>query len=700
MMGRKLWKNRLPLLAGALALVGCLAAALLMPPPWREILREDSLDLVLLLDHKLVTTPTKLPDRVVVVDIDQRSIDVIGPWPWPRSAIGQLVARIGAARPAVIAIDILFAEPDSRSPAALARQLGIAADRPDISAMAETLPDGDRLLAAAISTSPAVLGFVLDPTQPGSVPGAPVLTRGPTMVAPAWNAPGAIGPVPPFLQAAAGLGALSLPGDADGVVRRVPMLVVVGGVLHPGLALDTVRIARGASTYLIRPNPDLLSAGDLQISLPRDALLRLVPVDPRLRADRTVSAADLVAGTIDNARLAGAIVLVGSSAPEGGGLRSTAADPLTPSVQIEADAVNQMLSGRAPETITGTPELVLILGLGLVSIAAGLLLSPLAGLALILCAVSLAWIASVALSLHLDRLLDPMLPSGAAVIAFGMTSAASYAMTRQREARMRRRFEQHLAPAVVQRLVEQPELIKLTGERREITALFTDVENFTAMTHRADPVDLVAVLDAYIEGVAGLVIEHGGMVDKVVGDAVHAFFNAPLDLDRHAERAVDCALAIRDWTAAYRSAPAAARLGFQRTRIGVETGAAIVGDIGLRTKLDYTAHGDAVNAAARLEAANKELGSIICIGPTTAARLDPSVIRPLGKIAVRGRDDSMAVFEPWQAEMHPDLRKRYLAAFDLVEVDPLRAAELFERLAADCRNDPVAATWVKRLRGT
>jgi adenylate cyclase len=698
MMGRKLWKSRLPLLAGALALAGCTAAALFMPPPWREILRENSLDLVLLLDQKLVRNSTGLQGRVIVVDIDPQSIDVIGPWPWPRSTIAQLLERISAAKPAVIAIDILFAEPDSRSPAALARQLGMAADRPDISAMAETLPDGDRLLAAALTSSPVVLGFALDPMQAGSIAGAPVLARGPVMVTPAWNAPGAIGPVPMFVQAAAGLGALSLPGDADGVVRRVPMLVDVGGVLHPGLALDAVRAARGASDYLIRSSPDVLSAGDLQIPLPRDALLRLLPVDPRLRTERTLSAADVVAGSAGILGLAGAIVLLGSSAPESGGLRQTAADPLTPSVQIEADAVSQMLGGRAPEAITGAPELALILGLGLLAIAIGLLRSPLAGLALILCAASLAWIAAVALSLELDRLLDPMLPSAAAVTVFGMTSVASYAVTRRREARMRRRFEQHLAPAVVQRLVEEPDLIKLTGERREITALFTDVENFTAMTHGADPRELVAVLDAYIEGVADLVIRHGGMVDKVVGDAVHAFFNAPLDLDRHAARAVDCALAIRDWTAAYRSGPAAARLGFERTRIGVETGEAIVGDIGLRTKLDYTAHGDAVNAAARLEAANKELGSSICIGPTTAARVDPSIIRPLGKIAVRGRDDMMAVFEPWPAEMPPDLRKRYLAAFDLVEVDPARAAELFECLATDCRSDPVPAAWAKRLR--
>ena len=131
-----------------------------------------------------------------------------------------------------------------------------------------------------------------------------------------------------------------------------------------------------------------------------------------------------------------------------------------------------------------------------------------------------------------------------------------------------------------------------------------------------------------------MVFEHGGMVDKIVGDAVHAFFNAPLDLDDHPRRAVECAVAIRAWAESYRASPAPAAIGFGRTRIGIETGQAIVGDVGLRSKLDYTAHGDAVNAAARFEAANKELGSAICVGPAAAARCDAGMFRPLGTITV------------------------------------------------------------------
>jgi adenylate cyclase len=242
-------------------------------------------------------------------------------------------------------------------------------------------------------------------------------------------------------------------------------------------------------------------------------------------------------------------------------------------------------------------------------------------------------------------------------------------------------------------------LLKLTGEKRELTALFTDVENFTAMTHRAQPEQLIAALDAYVEGATDIIIKHGGMVDKIVGDAVHAFFNAPIDLDQHTRRAVDCAIALRDWASAFQLCSAPAALGFGRTRIGVETGDAIVGDIGLHTKLDYTAHGDVVNAAARLEAANKELGSTICIGPVAASRLDPSTIRPLGRISVRGREEAMAVFEPWPADTPSALRERYLAAFGLIETDSKRAVELLEELALECGSDPVPAAAARRLLG-
>jgi adenylate cyclase len=691
MMGKGLWRNRFELIAGATALIGTAAAAVLMPQSWRDILRESAFDNVLTLDGRLRPAgANQTAPNIVVVDIDRPSLERLGPWPWSRTAIARLVATVAAARPRVIAIDILFADADTRSAGALARELGRLVDRADIATMAESLPDGDRLLADAMHRAAVVLGFVLDPTAGGAVVGVPVLVRGYPHRAGIWSARGAIGPTPVLAGAAAGMGALSLPGDADGIVRRVPLLVDIGGDIRPGLAFDALRAAQGASAYVMQPESGVVRTGVLQVELGQHALLRLLPIPPEAHAGRTFSAADLLKGKAPSA-FTDAIVLIGSSAPEAGGLRQSSTDPLTPSAQIQADAIGQIQRGRAPLPMPRGYEPVLFLCTEFLVLVAVVVCSPVAASLLTILLIGFIWSGSVWLSLAFDRLLDPLAPSLAGVAVFGVTSVASYASTRRSEARLRRRFEQHLAPAVVRRIVERPDLLKLDGERRELTALFTDIESFTAMTHNSDAVKLVSLLDDYVDGVSEIVISHGGMVDKIVGDAVHAFFNAPLDLENHPVCAFRCSLALRRWTEKFRSQPAALALGLRQTRIGLETGKAIVGDIGSMSKLDYTAHGDVVNAAARLEAANKELGSSICIGPIAASRLDPSTIRPIGKIALRGRDDLFLVYEPWPPSATPEARVSYLAAFALLDAEPDHAAALFNAMAPDCPADLVVA---------
>ena len=209
---------------------------------------------------------------------------------------------------------------------------------------------------------------------------------------------------------------------------------------------------------------------------------------------------------------------------------------------------------------------------------------------------------------------------------------------------MRARFEQRLAPDIVRRIAAAPEALRLGGETREITVLFTDIEGFTAMTGRAAPEELVALLDAYLDAMTRIVVAHGGMVEKIVGDGVHAVFNAPLDQPGHPRRALDCAVALLAAAELQRATPLGQRLGLGRTRIGLETGNAVVGDVGGSGRLDYTAHGDVMNTAARLEAVNKDLGTAICIGPVAAAAIGVERLLPLGEVAIRGRPTPLALF--------------------------------------------------------
>ena len=700
-MFRRFAGHRAPVAAGVGALTVFLAAVLLMPVAGREGLHETGFDLVLAVDQRWRSSEAHDSDaRVVVIDIDRRSIEALGAWPWPRETMARLVETVAGANPAAIAIDVLFAQPDGRSPAALARQLGALTNRPDLAQLAETLPDGDKRLAKVSRDLPVAFGFVLDPDQSQSLPGVPVLMRGSPGLGPLWRFAGAVGPHALLMQSARGLGALSLPGDADGKVRRAPLLVAVGDRLRPGLATEAVRLARQASAYLVESDPLRLTIGDVSIPLTGDALLRLAPLSADRAAASTYSAADVLAGNLDAQRLAGTIVLIGGSAPELGGLRGTAMDPLTPSVQIQAHAVRMMLAGRVPRPLVpgAASGIASVVALGVVAIAAGAALSPLLGTYVMLSAIVLTWMTALGLSLIYDRLFDPLTPSLGAAITFVVAAGASFAHTQWREALVRRRFEQHLAPAVVSRIVQDPGAVKLSGERREVTALFTDVEAFTTMTQRCDPERLVAVLDSYFEGLAAIVFAHGGMVDKIVGDAVHALFNAPMDLEEHPRRAVDCAIAMRTWSKDYQRRQEPAALGFGRTRVGVETGLAVVGDVGIQAKLDYTAHGDAVNTTARLEASNKELGSTICVGPAAAARCDPALLRPLGVIEVRGRAGPLAVFEPWPEDAPTAWRERYLEAIGSIERDCGRAIEMFETLAAERPDDPVPRRMAERLR--
>jgi adenylate cyclase len=233
-----------------------------------------------------------------------------------------------------------------------------------------------------------------------------------------------------------------------------------------------------------------------------------------------------------------------------------------------------------------------------------------------------------------------------AIGAFAAATLTRFVRDEWRARLLRLSFEQHLAPEVVRRIAANPQALRLQGEMREITALFTDIEGFTALTERAQPDELIALLDAYFEVTTRIVTDHGGMIDKIVGDAIHAIYNAPFALEDHPARAVDTALALLEASEAVRRSPLGQRLALGRTRIGIETGPAIVGDVGGSRKLDYTAHGNAMNAAARLEAANKDLGSSICVGPGTAARLDPDVLRPIGALTLRGRSQEIIVYTP------------------------------------------------------
>ncbi len=582
----------------------------------RSVLRERALDLLLpLLPRAAGSGP-----GVVIVDIDRAALARFGPWPWSRRRMAELVSAAAAGRPAALALDMLFAGPDRFA------------------------ADGDAALARALSAVPTALGFALETTGAGQdLPVTPILSRAPVRLPGLWRAAGAVGPLPALADVAQGLGALVVPPDADGPIRRVPLLVMAGNVLRPGLAVEAIRIAQGAGTLLIDTDGQLI-VGSLALPLGGDGMLRLWGSAPIT----TIAAATLIDDPRARTALAGRIVLIGGSAPELGGLRVTPASPATPSVRIQATAIETILGGHVPARPAWAdivePAAVGLLGVLCLAMATRLRPAAAALLTVLAC---LVWTAAAVASVPAFAvLLDPAGPPVVAIVAFALTTLVRFVRDEWRARLLRRSFEQHLAPEVVRRIAADPAALRLRGEMREITALFTDIEDFTAMTERAEPADLIALLDAYFDVATRIVTDHAGMIDKIVGDAIHAIFNAPFELEDHPQRAVASALDLLDATEDIRRSPLGRRLKLGGTRVGIETGPAIVGDVGGTRKLDYTAHGNAINAAARLEAANKDLGSAICIGPGTAKRLDPTSVRQIGTLTPRGQSREIPVYTP------------------------------------------------------
>jgi adenylate cyclase len=618
----------------------------------RDDIREQTFDRFLPL-----LAPPPAQSTVIVVDIDRESLARHGPWPWRRLVLAELLRKIAESKPRVIGVDILLAEPDRLSPAGLMRNLGADADRDAIADLAKKVPDGDTALAAAVGEAPTVLGFVLEPATGQAPPGAPILARGRIEAPDIWQAGGAIGPLPAIAQGARGFGAIALAADADGEVRRVPLLVLTADQVRPGLAAEVLRVGYEASSYIVDTTQQRLHIGPTAVPLDADAALRVLQRPSASWIDRTVPAWKILAEEKYRAPLAGRIVLIGSGAPEVGGLRATPVSATTPSVQIQADAVETLVGGAIPRRPTwiSRAEVFGAAALCLAAIALAVFCRAVAAtvFAGLLCVLWFVVAGGAFLSEHL--LVDMGGPPAIAIVVFAATALGSYARNERRERALRRRFEQHLAPDVVKRLVDSPRVLRLDGETRQVTAMFTDIGGFTTLTERSDAREVLQLLDGYLAIVTDIVIAHGGMVDKLMGDGVFALFNVPLDLANHVHCAIAAARAIITATEAYRRTPLAAKLMLGGTRIGIESGTAIVGDIGSGRKLDYTALGSVVNTASRLEGLNKEFNTSICIGPTAAAALDAGSIEHLAAVKLRGSGTEIDVFTVagWRAQNGP-----------------------------------------------
>jgi class 3 adenylate cyclase len=371
-----------------------------------------------------------------------------------------------------------------------------------------------------------------------------------------------------------------------------------------------------------------------------------------------------------------------------------------PGIVVDAHAVSQLLHHRAPPTVRFRTNLAIALALAAFGGVLGMLNFPLfprllAGLGVI----ALLWGAGIWLYHDQQTVIGLVAPSIALLMSFSGADSLSGRAARKQRQFIQGAFSRYVSPAVVSALILDPDKMSLDGERRVMTYIFTDIANFTTMSEGLDSKELARVLNAYLDAVTPVVLRHDGMVDKFIGDAVFAIFNAPMDLPDHPERAVRCALEIDRAAEAFRAEQNARGIPLGITRIGIHTGPAVIGNFGSSTRFNYTAQGDAVNVASRLEALNKHFGTRMCVSGTTKELCKSVAFRPIASVVLKGKTVPVEVWEPLHdGEKSDEFLDRYRDAFDKLEQEPDEVLPLFETLAMQAPDDPCVTLHLERLR--
>jgi len=675
-------KPRAPVLVALLVLVNALILRAVDPPAIARLrdLAFDSYQRI-----KPRAAADDLPVRII--DIDEAALAEYGQWPWPRYLTAQLVDKLTEKGVAAIAFDVVFAEPDRSSLSTMARKLPEELQNSDLRRMMESLPDSDEVFAEAISRGNVITGFAFDAKGTSGPPRrdwgvahnsgemdeklVPQMIRQfiPQQI-------GAVRTIDILEHAAKGNGGVTT--DIEGaVVRHVPMIYRLAGQrdedLYPALSIEAVRVAQSASTYLVRwaGAQGLESFGARtgvgsirvgQANVDTDATGRIVLYDSGHKDERFVSARDVMKGTVPAEKLEGNIVFIGTSAIGLKDLRNTPIADSVPGVEIHAQIVEQILSQvflERPDYADGA-EFLYLAAIGLVFVV---LLPRLSAASMALVAVGFVgigvvvpWLAFsgslvtlVALvfpKIHEAHLLfDPIYPSATLAAIYVSGSALSFMRAERDRREIRGAFGMYLSPDVVEQVARNPRLLQLGGELREITVMFTDVRGFTRISEQFDPHGLTRFMNRFLTPMTDLIMSHNGTIDKYMGDAIMAFWNAPLETQGHAAHACEAALAMQarlgqlnaEWKT---EAEAEGRQHIPvNIGVGLNTGTASVGNFGSDQRFTYSCLGDEVNLASRLEGQCKTYGVGIIVGDNTCQQIPAFATIELDKVMVKGKTE-------------------------------------------------------------
>ena len=587
-------------------------------PQVKQILKLKSFDLLFQSQPK-----EKSPD-IGIVTIDEASIEKYGQWPWDRRVIGDLLVKLREAQVGVIMMPILFSEPD---------RLG-----------------GDEQLANLLQGSFVVIAQVgTSQTNKNSVPRGVAKVGDPLPWLFEWD--GMLGPIPEF-HVADGVGVINTAPEIDGVVRRVPLIMKIGDDTYPAMAVEVIRVATGNPSYQVKSGPTGIQA----VRVPGFPVIK---TDANARIWLTWNKEyDIVSASSDDfSSLTGKTVVVGITAE---GLASIIATPIGEQYDymLSASTLDTVLSGKSIQRHDLSP-----LGETLAAILIGFSVIVLVRFAPYwLIAIKILSIYGASIYASYWFFSNKLFLVDVTWIIITLTIVSMHAIFNRfilefkLKQQIRKQFEKYLDPRQVAILVKNPEKLKLGGDRKEMSFLFMDIVGFTPISeyykNNDDPEGLVNVINDYLNRMSKIVLKNGGTIDKYMGDCIMAFWNAPLDCPNHAEMAVKTAIECAKETENIKKEFKEKGLPDINIGSGVNTGTCIVGNMGSETRLDYSVIGDAVNLAARLEAATRnykdENGKVpaLIYSSYTQEQLKNIESVEVDKIKVKGKEELITIYKP------------------------------------------------------
>jgi adenylate cyclase len=658
-----------------------------------------------------LTLPETVDPRVVIVDVDEKSLAAEGRWPWPRDQMARLVDLLfdeyGAA---VLGFDMVFAEQERHEAfddlAGMLRSQGQAelADRID-----SLTPRTDEKFAASLEGRKAVLGFYFssNTNTAGRLP-EPYL---PAIIAESLNIPAPIaagyGANLPILQEAAGrAGFFDNPlSDEDGVFRRAPMLQSHQGDLYESLSLTVAQL------YLDEPlsieeNNETLYIGDRSIPVDKD-MAALVPYRGGQGSFPYVSATDVLNRAVpDRSVLKDAIVLVGTTAPGLYDLRSTPVQKVYAGVEVHANLISGVLDSRfmnRPSYIVAA-ELIVLSVLAVILAVALPMLGAVGGA--VLGVGMLVFVILGNLYFWMQHALVASIAPGFLMILglFLFNVAFGFIVESRSRRALARRFGQYVPPALVERMSSNPDQYSMKGERREMSVLFSDVRGFSNLAENMNPEELSDLMNELLTALTREIHEQRGTIDKYMGDAVMAFWGAPLHDQNHAANAVRAALRMVEGVAGVSEGFRQREWPEIRMGIGINSGPMNVGDMGSEFRMAYTVMGDAVNLGSRLEGLTRSYGVDIIVSEYTVRAAPDYLYRPLDRVRVKGRDTPLDIYEPLGLEVNVpqdtvDEIEAYTRALNLYRQRMWSEARVeFEKLAQGLGDGALYRSYLERIQ--